>query len=324
MKVALFKIQSAYAAASAVRAVLFHGDVGWFVDYAAKNFARGAGLAVDPVVNLLNAKEFFSRAQQATFFSHDKNESTACLISGVESGTISVVQSFLDDIPEGTAVVMVSHAYLRPSSGLRRHFEKKEDCMIVPVFTPTDYQINTYIQNFLQEQGLRSERRAVTLLAQNLTHFIDQVGNVLDIVALYHGDGQVTAEGVQACLNAVRMQPNAMRVVLGFFACKPQEFFDGIRQFDFQDTAELLFFLRLLQDATLAILLSKEALLSPSDMRAMKWQAIMGTQKMWDRTNLARILAWILRAEVNAKKKEFLKDIGFLFEFFVRSKLGYV
>ena len=317
MKVALFKIKASYATTPSARAVLFHGDVAWFVNYSAKTFAREAGLSVEPVVNILNAKDFFSGAQQATFFSHERNTKKTCLISGMEVGTMTTVRPILAEIPSEVTVVMISHAYLRPSSGVRRYFEKEDDCFIVPVFTPSSYQVNQYIQNFFQTKGVQADRDAVAFLAQHMMHFVDQMNNILEIVVLYHGSGCVNVDGVRQCLNAARMQPNTMRVVLAFFLGKKEEFFDGIKIFDLQDTAELLFFLRLLQDAALAILLSKESLLSPSDARALKWQALIGSHRMWDRANIARILAWIMRAEVSAKRQEFFKDVGFLFQFFV-------
>lgn len=318
VKVALFKIKSTYTASPTARAVLFHGDVTWFVDYSAKTFAKSVGLSVDPVVHVSHAKDFFSEAQQATFFSHEGSAPTMCLISGVESGTMTIVKPLLANLPDGMAVVMISHAYLRPSSGVRKHFEKEEDCLIVPVFTPTGYQINQYIQSFFQEKGLRIEREAVHILAQNVTHFIDKIDNVLEVIALYHGDQSVTASGVKACLSAAHIQPDVIRVVLAFFLCKQKDFFESIKSFDLQDTAELLFFLRLLQDAALTILLSKESLLSPSDARAIKWQALLGSGRLWERKKLARILAWILRAEVSAKKQMFFQEFGFLFQFFIK------
>lgn len=314
MKVPIFKAKNIFLEEKAnIKAVLFHGDIAWFVDYVMQDFCKHVGLPFEPSVPIISAKDFWKNAQQATFFSVQRAE--LCGVSGIEQGTAKMVKDLIAEVPDQhPPLVMCAHAYLRPSLAIRRYFEKASDLMIVPAYAPNTQQIGQYIKHFFQERNLNIESSALACLTQNAVHFTDNIKNILTVMALYHQNVPVAEESLQRCLDAVRVKSNVTELVQMFFLQKKAEFLQAMLSVDVTDTAEVLYLLRIFQDAAITILLAQKSLLPPSDARAFKWKAVMPAQKMWPHHNLVCLLGWVARAEVSAKKKEFFRDVVFLFE----------
>lgn len=109
--------------------------------------------------------------------------------------------AFLDNAPEGSALVLVHAADLAKRSSIRRLFENAKNGAAIACYADDARNLRVVISQTLQRYSLTSTRDAMTFLAENLGSDREVTRAELEKLALYKGkEGEVTLEDAIACV----------------------------------------------------------------------------------------------------------------------------
>ena len=122
-------------------------------------------------------------------------------IDGAGENTVKAAESFLKN-PIGDGLVVITAGNLKPSSGLRKLFEKAKNAVSIACYEDNLMSLQNLISDVMRDHNLRIAPDAAQYLGLNLGSDRMISRGELDKLALYmhDGTGQVTLEDAQACV----------------------------------------------------------------------------------------------------------------------------
>jgi len=126
-------------------------------------------------------------------------------IEGAAENTTAAAKSFLDN-PIGDGLIVISAGNLRPTSGLRKLFEKAKNAAALPCYEDNQASLDALIHEVMRENGLSIDADASAFLQMNLGSDRLVSRSELNKLALYMGgegkreSDMVTLDDVAACV----------------------------------------------------------------------------------------------------------------------------
>ncbi len=126
-------------------------------------------------------------------------------IEGAAENTTAAAKSFLDN-PIGDGLIVISAGNLRPTSGLRKLFEKAKNAAALPCYEDNQASLDVLIHEVMRENGLSIDVDASAFLQMNLGSDRLVSRSELNKLALYMGaeakreSDMVTLDDVAACV----------------------------------------------------------------------------------------------------------------------------
>ncbi len=122
-------------------------------------------------------------------------------IDGAGENATKAAEAFLKN-PVGDGLVVITAGNLKPSSGLRKLFEKAKNAVSIACYEDNLMSLQNLISDVMRDHNLRIAPDAAQYLGANLGSDRMISRGELDKLALYmHGGvGQVTLEDAQACV----------------------------------------------------------------------------------------------------------------------------
>jgi len=126
-------------------------------------------------------------------------------IEGAAENTTAAAKSFLDN-PIGDGLIIISAGNLRPTSGLRKLFEKAKNAAALPCYEDNQASLDALIHEVMRENGLSIDADASVFLQMNLGSDRLVSRSELNKLALYMGaqgkreSDMVTLDDVTACV----------------------------------------------------------------------------------------------------------------------------
>ncbi|MDG1438046.1 MAG: DNA polymerase III subunit delta [Emcibacteraceae bacterium] len=126
-------------------------------------------------------------------------------VEGAAENTTKAAASFLEN-PIGDGLIIISAGNLRPTSGLRKLFEKSKITAAIPCYEDNQASLDTLIHEVMRENGLSIDQDAVAFLQMNLGSDRLVSRSELNKLTIYMGpqgardSDMVTLDDVAACV----------------------------------------------------------------------------------------------------------------------------
>jgi DNA polymerase-3 subunit delta len=126
-------------------------------------------------------------------------------VEGAAENTTKAAESFLDN-PIGDGLIVVTAGNLRPTSGLRKLFEKAKNAAALPCYEDNQASLDALIHEVMRENGLTIDKDAAAFLQMNLGSDRLVSRSELNKLSIYMGpqgsrdSDTVTLEDVSSCV----------------------------------------------------------------------------------------------------------------------------
>ncbi len=126
-------------------------------------------------------------------------------VEGAAENTTKAAQLFLEN-PIGDGLIVITAGNLRPTSGLRKLFEKAKNAAAIPCYEDNQAALDTLIHEVMRENGLTIDSDAASFLQMNLGSDRLVSRSELNKLAIYMGppdkraSHMVTMDDVTACV----------------------------------------------------------------------------------------------------------------------------
>ncbi len=306
MKVTLTQIRSLVV--KDFRSFCLYGAWGWFNVSIARKIADGIEGDRRDVSDLLGVQSIMQEAE-ATMLGSPRSVPKVIFVHDAQSLTLKQVKEILAE--EACQFFFVCSEYLMPSSSLRKFFEKAEDAAILPLYEPTEAQIQDYVEALLGARGMTVEKEAQSLLRMYAKYNPERLDNLLHVSQLYEGS-RLSKQGLMVCLRSFSGVVDSERLLQAFLAKDGGLFARYVYNFNWEDVPQSLFFSQMLQEVMMLFLLLKKQLMTQMDPLMFKWKKSQAYVGRWAVPELQGVIRWAVRAEVLAKKSQMKNELYYL------------
>ena len=319
MKIALHKVQSLWS--MPVQACCVYGATRWFVSDVARGIAeKKSGEDTFLELSAQSAYERFALGQEnrvGLFGQEAPLEAKVALITNPLNLKLPQIKEILSAQKDVFLVLEVPE-YLRPSSGLRKFFEKENDLWSLALYEPTAQHRLGYLKKACDRYGIKASAAALQTLQSYMQYNSDNIENMLKVCDLFHRGEELSDQGVRLCLSNSYNVLDVVRLVQAFVSKNTKEFSEILSCLNWEDVPQLLLMTSLMQEVVFLMVLMKKKFVSSSDPLLFKWKTAQSHVNKWSEQDLFTALQWGACGETLSKKKLLYGRVSDLYSLLIK------